>query len=216
MRLAETNYDNSGTGCCAELDPTVWDEKEFRWEDKLFLEDHIRALFHLPLNFGSVVSRDHEIIEEAEAYPADPVWLTDEVSPWGSDIHVAVDREIPGAEIVKMSGTFLTKVFEGPYRNAGKWAEAMEKYVREKGRTLDEGIKRARGCPTVPEEGLPGAEGVEGVVHPLRVRGELHRSRSRRESPKAAALRERRRRMRGTANGLCIQTRGRDEEHQAH
>jgi len=32
----------------------------------------------------------------------------------------------------KMSGTFMSKVFEGPYKDAGKWAKDMEKYVRSK------------------------------------------------------------------------------------
>ena len=57
----------------------------------------------------------------------------DEVSLWGADIYLAVDREIPGARITTLSGTFLTKVFEGPYRHAGKWAREMEAYVTGKG-----------------------------------------------------------------------------------
>lgn len=132
MKLEQTNYDNSETGCCARLNTESWNEKEFIWHDKLFLKDHIREFMHLPLNFGSVISRDHEAIEEAGAYPEDPLWLTDEVSPWGADIYVAVDREIPGQDIEKLSGTFLSKVFEGPYRDAGKMMDRMEEYVRSK------------------------------------------------------------------------------------
>ena len=70
----------------------------------------------IPLNFGSVISRNHAVVQQAEAYPEEPCWLTDEVSLWGADIYLAVDREIPGARIKKLSSTFLTKVFEGPYR----------------------------------------------------------------------------------------------------
>jgi hypothetical protein len=133
MKLAETNYDNSETGCCARLDRSVWDRQEFVWEDKPFLKDHIRAFLHLPLNFGSVITRDNALIEEASAYPADPLWLTDEVSPWGSDIYLAVDREVPGAKTETMSGRFLTRVFEGPYRDAGRWTHEMEAYARARG-----------------------------------------------------------------------------------
>ena len=132
MKLEQTNYDNSETNCCARLKKEQWDEKEFVWRDKLFLKDHIREFMHIPLNFGSVISRDHETIEEAEAYPEEPLWLTDEVSPWGSDVYIAVDREIPGVNIEKISGTFLTKVFEGPYREVGKMMHQMEDYVRSK------------------------------------------------------------------------------------
>jgi hypothetical protein len=133
MKLAETSYDNSETGCCARLDEARWEEQRITWQDKPFLRDHIRAFLHIPLNFGSVISRDHAAIEEAAAYPEEPFWLTDEVSPWGSDIYVAVDREVPGARMEKLSGTFLTKVFEGPYRDVGKWMREMEEYARRQG-----------------------------------------------------------------------------------
>lgn len=136
MKLSETNYDNSETGCCARLDRARWDGAKFEWREKLFLKDHIRAFLHIPLNFGSVISRDNAAIENASAYPEDPLWLTEEVSPWGSDIHVAVDRRLPDVEMEAISGTFFTKVFEGPYRDAGKWARAMESEVREKGHEL--------------------------------------------------------------------------------
>ena len=59
MRLAQTNYDNSETGCCARLKPEQWDEREVTWHEKPFLKDHIRAFLHVPLNFGSIISRDH-------------------------------------------------------------------------------------------------------------------------------------------------------------
>ena len=134
MRLAETNYDNSETGCCARLDEGRWDNRELTWNERPFLKDHIRAFLRIPLNFGSVVSRVHKAIEDAEAYPVDPIWLTDEVSPWGSDVLVALEREVPGVEIEELPGTFLTRVFEGPYRMVGKWTAEMEDYVRSKGR----------------------------------------------------------------------------------
>lgn len=134
MKLEETSYDNSETGCCARLDPAVWDGQQWHWKDKLFLRDHIRAFAHIPLNFGSVISRDNAMIEQAQAYPEPPLWLIDEVSPWGSDIYVAVDRQVPGARIETLSGSFLTKVFEGPYRDIGKWIQAMENYVTSQGR----------------------------------------------------------------------------------
>ncbi|MCC7383332.1 MAG: hypothetical protein IT384_15960 [Deltaproteobacteria bacterium] len=136
MRLAQAHYDNAETGCCARLDTKLWDGRELAWKDKPFLKDHIRAFLHVPLNFGSVIRRDHERVEQAEAYPEEPFWLTDEVSPWGSDVLLALDRAIPGAEIENLSGKFLTKVFEGPYRNAGKWAHEMEAYVSGKGERL--------------------------------------------------------------------------------
>lgn len=86
MKLAETKYDNSETGCCARLDVAKWDERELEWTDKPFLKDHVRALLHIPINMGTVMGRDQKAIEDAAAYPEDPFCLSDEVSPWGSDV----------------------------------------------------------------------------------------------------------------------------------
>jgi hypothetical protein len=134
MKLAETKYDNDATGCCADLDPVLWDGRTLTWTDQRFVKDRIRALFHVPLNFGAVMSRAHAAIEKAEAYPERPLWLSDETSLWGSDLYMPVDREVPGAETVTLTGTFVTKVFEGPFRDAGKWVKAMREHVAAQGR----------------------------------------------------------------------------------
>jgi len=62
--------------------------------------------------------------------------LSDENSLWGSDVYIAVTKEVPQAEMTKISGTFLTKVFEGPYKNAGKWVKEMKAYGNAKGREI--------------------------------------------------------------------------------
>jgi hypothetical protein len=36
-----------------------------------------------------------------------------------------------------LSGRFLTRVFEGPFRNAVRWASEMKQYVAAKGLRLD-------------------------------------------------------------------------------
>jgi len=152
MKLADTNYDNSETGCCARLDPALWDGKSVTWHDKPFLRDHIREFLHIPLNYGSVITRDNAAIEEAEAYPEDPLWLTEEVSPWGSDIYLAVDRDVPGASVERISGTFLTKAFEGPYRDAGKWSRAMEEYAGSQGHEVEKMYFYYATCPRCAKE----------------------------------------------------------------
>lgn len=147
MKLSETKYDNSETGCCARVDRSLWDEKTFQWKDKPFLKDHIHAFLHVPLNFGSVIHRDQTAIEEAAAFPENPIWLTDEVSPWGSDIYVAIDRDVPNATTTTLSGQFMTKVFEGPYRDVGKWIHSMEEYVAANGQTIEKTYFFYATCP---------------------------------------------------------------------
>jgi hypothetical protein len=136
MKLAETRYDNRETGCCAPVDPARWNHQTMSWRSKPFLKSGVRALLHVPLNFGSAMRRAHAAIEAAAAYPQDPFWLSDEISPWRSDLYVAVDREVPEAEFVRLDGTFFTKVFEGPFRDAGRWVEEMKDDVAVQGRDV--------------------------------------------------------------------------------
>lgn len=147
MKLADTNYDNAKTGCCAPVDPAMWDEKDITWHDKLFLKDHIRSVLHVPVNMGAVMSRDQLAIENAAAYPADPLWLSDDVSPWGSDLFVAVDHPVPGTDTVAISGHFLTKMFEGPYGDVGKWLQATDDFVHARGHTVRRHLLYYATCP---------------------------------------------------------------------
>jgi hypothetical protein len=147
MKLAQTTYDNSETGCCARVDKTKWNDREFVWKEKPFLRDHMRAIFHMPLNFGSVMARDQAAIEKAAAWPEEPFWLTDEVSPWGSDLYVAVDGDVPDARIERMSGTFHTYVFEGPYRDVGKWITATESSLKREGKSAEKLYFYYATCP---------------------------------------------------------------------
>lgn len=132
----DTLYKDSETGCCPRFNPEPWDEKEIVWQDKIFLKDRVKSFFHIPLNFGRVMVRNMEKITKADALAPEPILLSDENSLWGADIYIAVSKEVPQSQMEKISGTFLTKVFEGPYKDAGKWARQMKEYVKSKGRDL--------------------------------------------------------------------------------
>jgi len=129
-------YENSETGCCPRFDPAPWNEKEITLQDKLFIKDRVRSIFHIPLNFDKVMIRNMEKIKSAGALAPAPLLLTDENSLWGADVYIAVSKEVPGEKMEKISGTFLSKVFEGPYKDAGKWAKEMVSYVKSKGKDL--------------------------------------------------------------------------------
>ncbi len=135
------------TGCCPRFNPEPWDEKEVSWENKLFMKDHARSFMHIPLNFGKVMTRNMERIEKADALAPEPLMLSDEKSPWRTDIAIAVGKEVPGAEMERISGTFLTKVFEGSYKDAGKWAKEMKAYVASKNREMRKTYFYYTTCP---------------------------------------------------------------------
>jgi effector-binding domain-containing protein len=129
-------YENAETGCCPRFKPEPWDKKEVTFKDKLFIKDHVVSFLHIPLNFRKVMMRNMESIAQAQALASEPMVLSDENSLWGADIYIAVAKDVPGAEMVKVSGTFLTQVFEGPYKNIRQWIKQMTDYVRERGKEL--------------------------------------------------------------------------------
>jgi hypothetical protein len=96
----------------------------------------VTSLFHIPLNFGAVMKRNVAAIEAVNAIPKTMVVLSDESSMWGANVYIEVTKDIPNAEMATISGTFLSKVFEGPFQNMRKWIETMEAFVAAKGKTL--------------------------------------------------------------------------------
>jgi hypothetical protein len=127
-------YEQSETGCCPRFNPEPWDEKEVTFKDKLFLKDCVKSFMHIPLGFGKVMVKNMERINAAGALASEPLMLSDETSLWGSDIYIAVSKEVPGAEMKKVSGRFLSKVFEGLYGNFSKWIREMNDFIRSKGK----------------------------------------------------------------------------------
>jgi len=51
-------------------------------------------------------------------------------------VYIEVTKDIQGAEMASISGKFLSKVFEGPYRDVRKWIEEMKTFARSRDRTL--------------------------------------------------------------------------------
>ena len=133
----EKGKEQAETGCCPRFNPEPWQEKEIIFKDKLFLKDSVRSFMHIPLNFGGVMKKNMAKIEAAGAIMAEPLVLSDEKSMWKSDIYIAVNKEVPDAEVVRLSGIFLTKVFEGSYSNTPKWVKAMQEFVNSRGKEMN-------------------------------------------------------------------------------
>jgi len=135
------------TGCCDPFNPKPWQNKEIVWKNKLFVKDHITSFLHIPLNMGQKIVKNMELIEKANAKASYQLMLTDEKSMWGADIYIDVSEKVPGAQMATISGTFLTKVFEGPYQHVGQWAQEMKKYVENKNKKIKKLYFSYTTCP---------------------------------------------------------------------
>ena len=105
------------------------------------------VFFHIPLNFGQIMVRNMEKIQKAGASAKEIIVLSDEKSMWGSNVYIAVEKDFPGSDSVRISGTFLTKVFEGPYKDTGKWMREMNAFVTLKGKTAKKTYLFYTTCP---------------------------------------------------------------------
>lgn len=125
--------------CCPQFDPTPWENKEIVWNDKMFVKGETVSFFYMPLNMNSMMKRIWGAVEKSEAAGEmkDWVMLSKDLSPWKCEHYLAVKKEVPGLENVKLSGTFFTKVFEGPYKEVKNWYKEMLTLAKEKEVSID-------------------------------------------------------------------------------
>ena len=135
------------TGCCPKFNPAPWDNKTLKFKDKMFIQDRVFTLFFMPINFGSVITRMMKKVTDAGATTSDNMCLSDHTTIFNMTIFLAVDRKIPDAKNVLLSGNFYSKVYEGDFSKTGEWCKDFEKRVKAKGRTVKKWYMWYTTCP---------------------------------------------------------------------
>lgn len=118
--------------CCPRFDPLGWDGKIFEWHDKRFIKDTVKTFLFMPINFGQVMKRLDRLVTNAEANSPELLCISDHSSKSNMDVYLAVDREIPNANNISLSGTFFSAAFEGDYKNTGAWCKDFERQARDR------------------------------------------------------------------------------------
>ncbi len=134
--LPKMNMDRAETGCCPRFNPEPWDQQTFVFENKLFVKARTISFWHIPLNMGAVFPRVWKKIEQEQAVGDSFLVLSYDPSPWRGEHYFAVERDVSGEEMVRLSGAFLTKVFEGPFSEAKNWVRQAEEYVKSRGKIM--------------------------------------------------------------------------------
>jgi len=76
-------------------------------------------------------------IQSAGAMPQKYFALADCSSPWKTKLFIEVTKEVPETKMAKFSGKFLSKVFEGSFKETGQFAQEMKSYVASKNKELE-------------------------------------------------------------------------------
>lgn len=146
--LPKSDTSVNTTGCCAKFNPEGWDGQELHLRDKPMLRAVTMSAMHMPLNMGHVFSRVLGHIRDADAFdPDECIVLSRDTSPWAGEHLFSVSKPVANEEMTTLSGDFVTKVFEGPYRKARDWYREMQDLVRARGKTPGEVYFYYTTCP---------------------------------------------------------------------
>ena len=90
-----------------------------------------------------------ETAKNAGAAPEikDFLLLAYDPSPWKSELYMSVTKEVPGANNIKLSGTFATKVFDGPFNHIPKYLKEFEEYLKKINKTAKKYYFYYTTCP---------------------------------------------------------------------
>lgn len=138
---------NQNEECCPKFDPAPWDGKVLEWGNKKFIKGKVFTLFFMPVNFGSVIVKLMAKVKDAGAGMPENLCLSDHTSRWNMDLYLAVDKEIPGAENVTLSGRFFSKVYEGDFKETGEWCRDFENIAKERGMKIEKWYMWYTTCP---------------------------------------------------------------------
>jgi hypothetical protein len=128
-----TNQTDPNSICCPKFDPTQWDDKIVEWKNRKFIKESVFTFFYMPINFGKAMKRLDEKVTEAGATVQDGLCLSEHTSKWNMDLYLAVDREITSTDNATFDGKYYCKVYEGPFKDTGKWHKDFEKIAESKG-----------------------------------------------------------------------------------
>ncbi len=137
--------------CCPVFDPAPWDHKTHDWIEKPFIMKAIPQFLHIPLPFtyAKTLGSMWETAKNDGAAPEikDFLLLAYDPSPWKSELYMSVTKEVQGANNIKLSGTFATKVFDGPFNHVPKYLKEFEEYLKKINKTAKKYYFYYTTCP---------------------------------------------------------------------
>jgi len=119
--------------CCPKFDPIPWDDKNFEWKDKVFVKSSVFTILYMPVNFSSVMKKLDKVISAAGSDWSEGICLSDQTSSWNMDLYISVNKKVTTLENKILTGSFYSKVYEGPFRDTGKWFKDFGQILQEKG-----------------------------------------------------------------------------------
>lgn len=146
------NEQTQNQECCPEFHPEKWDEKTFVWNNKKFVIDSMPALFHMPFPplISKKITRMWKSIKSsgsAEPEKTDTLVLFHDPTAFRSDILISVKKDVPGEKNAALSGTFVSRTFDGGYNAFPTFVREMDQYLSESGKKAKDYYVHYAYCP---------------------------------------------------------------------
>lgn len=136
------------TGRCPRFEPSGRDGRHLRFDDAPIAHATTRSLLHVPPDMGRIFARAPAAIEAADAPDRDDGPVPSRALSATRGEHLSpVTHDLPGEEMTRLTGTFPTRAFAGPYRKAKDWAHDMEVATRVDGDAPGRAFVSHATCP---------------------------------------------------------------------
>jgi len=143
--------------CCPTFHPEKWDNKTHHWEKKKFIKASVPTLFHIPLPpmIGKKVTKMVKMAEDSKKLSDDKkeiLLLFHDPSAFKSDLYLSVNDIVSGAVNTTLSGTYMSKVFDGAFNAVPKFIKQMDAYLAKQGKKASEYYVHYAYCPKCAKE----------------------------------------------------------------
>jgi hypothetical protein len=152
-----TIQDNVTEECCPKFDSEKWDNKTFNWKNKLFIKASIPEFFHIPYPpmIGKKITKMMKLAEDTHKLSEDiedVLLLFNDPHPFRADMYLSVTGQVPNAKNVQFSGTFITKVFDGPFKDIPKYMKQMKDILKTDNKEVEDFYVHYAYCPKCAEK----------------------------------------------------------------
>ena len=149
------NADNKE--CCPQFNQNKWDEKTFEWKHNKFIKASVPTFFHIPLPpmIGKKITNMMNMAEDSkklESNKEDILLLFADPSAFRSDMYLSVTDNVPNANNINISGTFMSKVFTGAYKEVPKFIKKMNAHVKNQNKKAGNYYVHYAYCPKCAKE----------------------------------------------------------------
>ena len=116
--------------CCPPFDPKPWEKRFVSFDDQYFMKVKVRTFNHIPLNFGSVMTKAQKQIEASGAKVVNNIALSNHVSRWTMEVYIAIDKEVAELKPIRFGKSF--QCTRGPFKDTAICARILNGWPRRR------------------------------------------------------------------------------------